>query len=51
MDQASTQSRNDAHNADEHESRLILAAMLEQVTADNVHEAIETGGPMGNEIW
>ncbi len=31
--------------------RTTLDALLERVTDDNTHSAIETGAPIGNEAW
>ena len=31
--------------------RLSLAALLRRVTAANRHDAIETGEPVGREVW
>jgi antitoxin MazE len=28
-----------------------LTSMLNEITEDNIHDCIETGEPLGNEIW
>lgn len=28
-----------------------LKSLLSQITPENCHEAVETGAPVGNEIW
>ena len=32
-------------------SKYRLEDLLAQVTDDNIHEEIPTGGPVGNEVW
>ena len=33
------------------ETRYELDALLADVTADNLHDEVETGNAMGNEVW
>jgi antitoxin MazE len=33
------------------ENRYELEALLAEVTADNLHEEVDTGHAMGNEVW
>jgi antitoxin MazE len=32
-------------------SRVSLRALLEQVTKENIHREVDTGGPVGDEAW
>jgi antitoxin MazE len=31
--------------------RATLAELLDEVTPDNLHDEIDWGGPVGNEVW
>ena len=33
------------------ESSLSLEDLLHGITADNIHREVDTGSPMGNEVW
>jgi len=35
----------------ETENPYVLANMLDKITENNIHHSIETGMPVGNEIW
>jgi antitoxin MazE len=34
-----------------HARRLSLAALLRRVTTKNLHEGVDTGEPVGREVW
>jgi len=34
-----------------HPQRIALKTLLSQITSDNIHAEIETGAPVGKEIW
>jgi antitoxin MazE len=35
----------------ESKRRYVLSELLAQITPENRHEALDVGGPVGNEIW